>query len=120
MVAAQRTGEIVRPADSGHEVATRLIGVKPRLELGSCTRLILLHDLRHNTRPLHFNVRWAVEYQRSHRNFAGDCVYGLQRHFVDCLLSGARFESHGADYLKTFGVVDAVYESASSGRAVTI
>lgn len=61
-----------------------------------------------------------VEYQRENRNFAGDCVYRLQRHFVDCLLSGAPFESHGEDYLKTLAVVDAVYESADSGRAVRL
>ena len=70
-------------------------------------------------KPLGEPIR-LVEYQRSNRNFAGDCVYRLQRHFVDRLLSGARFESHGADYLKTLVMVDAVYESASSGRAVTI
>ena len=60
------------------------------------------------------------EYARENRNFAGDCVYALQRHFVDCLASGRGFESSGEDYLKTLAVVDAVYESAGSGRAVTI
>ena len=61
-----------------------------------------------------------VEYRRENRNFAGDCVYRLQRHFVDCLLAGVPFESHGEDYLKTLQVVDAVYESANSGRAVRL
>ena len=61
-----------------------------------------------------------VEYRRENRNFAGDCVYSLQRHFVDCLLAGAPFESHGEDYLKTLQVVDAVYESADSGQAVRL
>jgi len=59
-----------------------------------------------------------VPYARSNVNFAGDCVYSLQRHFVDCMRSGEEFESNGPDYLKTLRVVDAVYESAASGRPV--
>ncbi len=68
-------------------------------------------------KPLGEPVR-AHEYKRANRNFAGDCVYSLQRHFVDCLLSGDEFESHGEDYLKTLAVVDAVYDSARTGDAV--
>lgn len=60
----------------------------------------------------------AHDYARADINFAGDCVYGVQRHFVDCLLSGEAFESDGEDYLRTLSVVDAVYESADTGRAV--
>lgn len=61
-----------------------------------------------------------VPYERNHRNFASDCVYAVQRHFVDCLQSGAEFESNGQDYLKTLAVVDAVYESARSGEVVRL
>ncbi|MDE3165549.1 MAG: gfo/Idh/MocA family oxidoreductase, partial [Acidobacteriota bacterium] len=53
-------------------------------------------------------------------NFAGDCVYGLQRHFTDAMLEGREFEASGADYLKTLAVVEAVYESAGSGQAVRL
>ncbi len=28
-----------------------------------------------------------IDYPHERRNFAGDCVYNLQRHFVDCMLS---------------------------------
>ncbi len=55
----------------------------------------------------------SVDYPREQRNFAGDCVYHLQRHFVDCMLTGAPFESTGQDYLKTIEVVEAVYDSAA-------
>ena len=61
-----------------------------------------------------------VEYEREDRGFAGDCVYNLQRHFVDCMLSGDAFESRGEDYLKTLAVVDAAYDSAASGKAVRL
>ncbi len=61
-----------------------------------------------------------VAYVRENRNFAGDCVYALQRSFVDCLVSGEPFESTGEDYLKTLAVVDAVYESAAAGQVVRL
>jgi D-apiose dehydrogenase len=48
-------------------------------------------------------------------NFAGDCVYTTQRHFVDCLLSGEVFETNGTDYLKSLAVQEAVYKSAKIG-----
>lgn len=63
---------------------------------------------------------YNVEYEHRDVNFAGDCVYALQRHFVDCMHSGAEFESHGEDYLKTLAVVEAVYESASRGEVVRL
>ena len=47
-------------------------------------------------------------------NFAGDCVFNTQRHFVDCLLSGAEFETNGTDYLKNLAVQEAVYKSAET------
>ena len=61
-----------------------------------------------------------VDYPRANVNFCGDCVYFLQRHFVDCMLSAQEFESNGEDYLKTLRVVDAVYESAAKGQAVKL
>lgn len=61
-----------------------------------------------------------IAYPHERRGFAGDCVYALQRHFVDCMLSGAAFESTGEDYLKTLAVVDAVYESAARGEVVRL
>jgi len=62
----------------------------------------------------------VMDYPRENRNFAGDCVYALQRHFVDCLLSGQEFESNGQDYLTTLAVVFAAYESAESGKTIEI
>jgi D-apiose dehydrogenase len=61
-----------------------------------------------------------VEYEREDVNFASDCVYALERHFVECMQSGAQFESNGEDYLKTVRVVDAAYESAERGQVVRL
>jgi predicted dehydrogenase len=60
------------------------------------------------------------DYEHEDRNFAGDCVYALQRHFVDCCLSGEEFESSAEDYLRTVRAVEACYESAASGRPVRV
>ena len=61
-----------------------------------------------------------VEYPHQNINFAADCVYFLQRHFVDRMLSGGEFESTGTDYLKTLEVVDAAYRSAADGQIVQL
>ncbi len=60
------------------------------------------------------------DYERADVNFAGDCCYRLQRHFVDCFGSGEPFESNGRDYLKTLQVVEACYESAETGQAIKV
>ena len=61
-----------------------------------------------------------LEYARERKNFAGDCVYYLQRHFVDCMLSGQEFETSGTDYLKNVRIVEAAYESARTGEVVRL
>ncbi len=61
-----------------------------------------------------------LDYERERKNFAGDCVFFLQRHFVDCMLSGHEFESSGRDYLKNVRIVDAAYESARTHNSVRV
>ena len=41
-----------------------------------------------------------------------------QRHFVDCLRTGAPFETSGEEYLKTLLVQEAIYESAAKQTPV--
>ena len=59
-------------------------------------------------------------YCHENMNFAADCVYFLQRHFVDCMLSEREFESSARDYLNTVRVVEAAYESSETGRVVVL
>ncbi|MBK1880302.1 Gfo/Idh/MocA family protein [Pelagicoccus mobilis] len=61
-----------------------------------------------------------INYKNERINFAGDCVYNLQRHFTDCMLAGQPFESTGEDYLKTIKLVEACYNSANTNQVVTI
>jgi predicted dehydrogenase len=59
-----------------------------------------------------------VEYAHERKGFAGDCVYALQRHFVECMLTGREFESTGEDYLKTVELVEACYASHAGQHVV--
>jgi len=97
----------------------------PRLTFGQL-RIDGMHG--HVTMDTESNIRLKmlgesghnIAYERTRKNFAGDCVYFLQRHFVDCILSGAGFESSGDDYLKTVRIVEAAYESAKTSSVVTV
>ncbi|MCA0431831.1 MAG: Gfo/Idh/MocA family oxidoreductase [Proteobacteria bacterium] len=44
----------------------------------------------------------------------------IQQHWVDCLKNGTEPQTSGRDYLQTFALVEAVYQSASSGRTVPL
>jgi predicted dehydrogenase len=59
---------------------------------------------------------WAIP----ETGYRGDSCYNTQRHFVDCLRSGAPFESSGEDYLRTMRLVDACYESAATGSSISL
>lgn len=61
-----------------------------------------------------------LDYPHERKGFAGDCVYHLQRHFVDRMLDGAPFESTGDDYLKSVALVEACYRSHASGQVVPL
>jgi D-apiose dehydrogenase len=60
------------------------------------------------------------EYSFQAIEFAGDCVYTTQRHFMDCLISGDPFEPNGEDYLKSLAVQEAVYTSSKTGKPVQL
>lgn len=61
-----------------------------------------------------------VEYPHTRAGFAGDCVYAIQRHFVDRMLDGAPFENTGEDYLKSSALVEACYRSHATGQVVLV
>lgn len=89
----------------------RLDGSKGHIELDTEGNLTL--------KPLGDRSR-RIDYRHEHKGFAGDCVYALQRHFVDCMLSGREFESTGRDYLKTIALVEACYRSNAQGAVVAV
>ncbi|MFD2587099.1 Gfo/Idh/MocA family protein [Croceitalea marina] len=54
------------------------------------------------------------------KNFAGDCVYHTQLHFVQSLKSNEDFETDITDYLKNMAVQDAIYKSFKTGGLVKL
>jgi predicted dehydrogenase len=48
-----------------------------------------------------------------------DSVYYTQAHWVECLRSGREPETSGRDSLRTYAVIEAAYESAATGEAVS-
>lgn len=77
----------------------------------------LHHDGQLTIQPLGQPDR-VHEYVHERKNFAGDCVFRTQQHFVECLLADEPFETSGNSYLKTLSIQEAVYESAATGLPV--
>lgn len=60
------------------------------------------------------------EFNKPETGYKGESAQATQRHIVECLRSGKRAECEGEQYLKTVKLVEACYESASSGEAVKL
>jgi predicted dehydrogenase len=54
------------------------------------------------------------------QGYRGDSVFATQRHFIDCLRSGAPMESGAREYLKTVACVEAAYLSLDRAARVDI
>jgi predicted dehydrogenase len=50
--------------------------------------------------------------------FGGDCVYHLQNHVVQALLTGSALENTAHDYLSVIAIEDAIYRSGETGAWV--
>ena len=85
---------------------------------GSRGHLELAGDGSITIKPLG-QAAYQHDYSPAQGGFAGDCVYAVQRHFVDAYLSDTPFEGEVADYLKSVQLVELAYESAASGQSVS-
>ena len=63
------------------------------------------------------NLAWKNIVPHGYR---GDSVHATQQHFVDCLVSGAEFESSAENYLKSVAVMEAGYRSSETGQAILL
>jgi predicted dehydrogenase len=57
---------------------------------------------------------------RVETGYKGDSVKATQEHFVECLRTGAAFETNLEDYIETYGAVEAAYVSAREARALDL
>ncbi len=61
-----------------------------------------------------------IEYKHENKNFASDCVYATQRHFVHCIKNNLPFETDATEYLKNLQVQEAIYESSAQRKEINI
>ncbi|MFS4493441.1 Gfo/Idh/MocA family protein [Maribacter sp. 2308TA10-17] len=92
----------------------------PRLTFGAVLiegnkGCIRLYDDGSITIQLLGEKEMAHDYPFEKINFAGDCVYATQLHFIEKLSSGEAFENDPRAYLKNLVVQDAIYESNEKG-----
>jgi len=66
------------------------------------------------------NQERKVDYEWEDLGFAGDCVFRLQRHVVECIRQGRKVTNSGRDYLANLRIEDAVYRSSATGKRVAI
>ncbi len=86
---------------------------------GNSGSIRLYSDGQITLQPLGKTER-SISYYHEDKNFAGDCVYYLQKHFVECFLLDQPFENSALDYLRNLEIQEAVYQSARTGRPVSI
>lgn len=61
-----------------------------------------------------------IAYFHEDRGFAGDCVYALQKHFLEAFVKGKSFETNWTDYENNLLVLEAAYESAKTGKLLNV
>jgi predicted dehydrogenase len=101
---ADRTActETVRPPTNGHAVIEGSAGTLRLDEEGA------IFLLRRGGRETKHDYAVPAGYR-------GGSAIGAQRHFIECLRSGAPFETEGAEYLRVERMVEMCYRSAASG-----
>jgi D-apiose dehydrogenase len=138
----------VNPNIKGEDVATILLdhggGVTSMVDCSYATRLeselfpqtLIEIDGREGTLRLRENYRLTITNEKGtiHRDVSPqllpwaskpwhniqESVALIQQHWVDCLKEGREPETSGRDNLRTLALVEAVYESASSGQTIPL
>jgi predicted dehydrogenase len=92
------------------EGTTGAVELGPGFQLGITDKGALTVESAAN--PLPF---WTAE----ERHPALDSVYHTEAHWLDCLRSSREPETSGRDSLSTYAIIEAAYESAATGQAVS-
>jgi len=66
------------------------------------------------------NEEHRIDNDWAKRGFAGDSVFRLQQHIVNCLTTGDRIPNTAEDYLANLRIEDAVYRSHDIGARVKL
>ncbi|WP_299391755.1 Gfo/Idh/MocA family protein [Pelagibius sp.] len=103
-----------------HAAENRRLTMGEMLIEGSGGSLRLDGEGRLYLRPFGGNMEEVITYPWENKGFGGDCVFHLQRHVVDHLLSGSPVMNAGRDYLANLRIEEAVYESDRLGRRIPL
>jgi D-apiose dehydrogenase len=105
---------------SDHVAENRRLTFGEALVEGAAGSIRLTGDGRLWRRPFGSNTEAEHPYVWQNTGFAGDCVYALQRHVVDAILTGGSLENRARDYLANIVVEAAIYRSHETGTRVQI
>ncbi|WP_235886253.1 Gfo/Idh/MocA family protein [Paenibacillus cymbidii] len=107
----EMTGPIVEDEVDAHFVEHFIIdGDKATLKMYGTQGKIVLVD--HNGQETVVAERTVLDHEESH--------FRLQSHFIDCLESGAPFQTDGEDNLRTLRLTFATYQSMETHQAVAL
>ncbi|MBX2814512.1 MAG: Gfo/Idh/MocA family oxidoreductase [Saprospiraceae bacterium] len=100
-------------------------GVDPRYTFGQFViegRKGTLTVFPDGVMKLHLLGQESIEVPYTHRdqNFASDCVFHTQTHFINQYRTGQPFEVELDQYLETLEVLEAIYKSSTSGQMITL
>lgn len=79
----------------------------------------LYNDGRITVQPLGKQEE-EILYYHANKNFAGDCVYFTQQHFVNAFSNNSPFETNIEDYLKNIIIQEAIYQSNENRSRVLL
>ncbi len=102
--------------DYASQTLVSIEGTTGAVELGPDFRLGVTANgkltVESAAQPLPF---WSPE----ERHPALDSVYHTEAHWLECLRAGREPETSGRDSLRTYAIIEAAYESAATGQAVS-
>ena len=105
---------------SDHKAENRRLTMGEMLVEGSDGVIELNGDGEITLRGHGSNEAQTVNYDWSNHAFGGDCVFLLQVAAVDAVMGRRPLENTGADYLRNIEIEDAVYQSSSNGRKISL
>lgn len=105
---------------SDHAANNRRLTMGEMLVEGSAGTVRLDGDALLYRRPFGSNEESVVDYEWVDNGYAGDCVYRLTRHVLDCLDRGETPANTAQAYLANLRIVEAAYRSAAEGRRVSV
>ncbi len=105
---------------SDHTAQNRRLTMGEMFIDGSRASLRLNGDGQIFTRNHGQNNEQELLYDWNNNGFGGDCVYQLQKHVVNHVVSGGPISNSVDSYLNNLKIVEAIYKSNESGKWISV